>query len=105
MMFLNGCTNLEELILENGLEIFKGVTNLDETPNLKELVIPSTIREMDLGENSLSRLYVKSKNPPITGSWFKEYCENCTLYVPKGCKNTYINAGKPWTLFKEIIEE
>ena len=38
--------------LENGLEVFKGVTNLEETPNLKELVIPSTIREMDLGKNS-----------------------------------------------------
>lgn len=105
MMFLNDCINLEELILENGLEVFKGVTNLEETPNLKELVIPSTIREMDLGKNSLLQLHVKTENPPITGSWFKEYCENCTLYIPKGCKDAYINAGNPWTLFKDIIEE
>ena len=105
MMFLTGCTSLEKLVLEEGLEIFKGASNLEETPHLKELVIPSTIQEMDLYKNSLTKLYIKSKNPPITGSWFEEYCENCTLYVPKGCKETYISIGKPWTLFKDIIEE
>lgn len=105
MMFLNDCTSLEKLVLEEGLEIFKGASNLEETPHLKELVIPSTIQEMDLYKNSLTKLYIKSKNPPITGSWFEEYCENCTLYVPKGCKETYISIGKPWTLFKDIIEE
>ena len=57
------------------------------------------------GCNSLEKLHIKSENPPVTGSWFKEDCENCTLYIPQGCKTTYINAGEPWTLFKDIIEE
>lgn len=107
---LNGCPNLETLILNEGMVLISDYS-LRNLTNLKELTLPSTVNEIGeyaFCDNSLEFLHLKSEVPPTfttSSSYTKNYYSQCTLYVPKGCKELYINQGKPWTLFKEIIEE
>lgn len=103
-----GCESLEKISLSSNLKLIP-IQTFQGCLNLKEITLPEKIDSIGSsafsGCNSLEKLHIKSENPPVTGSWFKEDCENCTLYIPQGCKTTYINAGEPWTLFKDIIEE
>lgn len=106
-LFLSGCKQLETLILNEGLEVID-YYSLENAPKLKELTIPSTIKEIKsyaFSNNLLERLHLKSENPPKMSSSYEEHYNQCTLFVPKGSKDAYVNAGEPWTLFKDIIEE
>ena len=105
--FLNGCFELESLILNEGLEIIHDYS-LEDAPKLKELTLPSTIKEIEqhaLSNNPLEKLHLTSKTPPQMYLSYEEYYNRCILYVPNGSKKVYINVGEPWTLFKDIIEE
>lgn len=90
----------------------KNVENIGDeafamSPNLKDIVIPSSANLHSIGTNAfygLDRcaLHVGWTTPPVLDGTF--YAKGMTLYVPKGSAAQY-KASKCWNQFDEIVEE
>lgn len=124
-----GCKDIESLIIGDGittikeghfygcgkvkkLSIGKGITEIHTSflSNYDKLTI------LILGENvtkienvfysaPLEEVHICAKNPPTLSNYtFNRDKMNATLYVPKGCKQLYVDSK--WKLyFKSIMEE
>lgn len=75
--------------------------------NLTSVTIPSSV--MGIGESAfagcsnLASVTIQREQPIAISSTVFPNCENITLYVPIGCRSTYM-AATNWNNFKEIIE-
>lgn len=100
---------LENLKLHEGLQKIDAHGLLRNCPKVTSLNIPTSVQEINsdtFAGSHINQLHFKSNTPPkMERNWVYWQESTCTLYVPRGSKANYVNAGEPWTLFKEIIEE
>ena len=93
-------------VIDIGVDAFSGgcnLTSLTIGENVKNIAI-------DFKDcNNLKLIHSKAKNPPK--EWFGNsidwfyYNNTCTLSVPVGCKDKYVNQQSYWGLFKSIRED
>ena len=129
----SGCVNLEKVNLPKGITLINAVTfdncknireitipekvtkvdwNAFSGTGIKELVFPSSIKNLDTGIvdscKNLEKIVFKGDTPPsIKYNSLKRNVENPPLkiYVPKGKKQTYIESSKYWKELEELIIE
>ena len=129
----SGCVNLEKVNLPKGITLIDAVTfyncknireitipekvtkvdwNAFSGTGIKELVFPSSIKNLDTGIvdscKDLEKIVFKGDTPPsIKYNSLKRNVENPPLkiYVPKGKKQTYIESSKYWKELEELIVE
>ena len=129
----SGCVNLEKVNLPKGITLIDAVTfyncknireitipekvtkvdwNAFSGTGIKELVFPSSIKNLDTGIvdscKDLEKIVFKGDTPPsIKYNSLKRNVENPPLkiYVPKGKKQTYIESSKYWKELEELIIE
>ena len=129
----SGCVNLEKVNLPKGITLIEAVTfyncknireitipekvtkvdwNAFSGTGIKELVFPSSIKNLDTGIvdscKDLEKIVFKGDTPPsIKYNSLKRNVENPPLkiYVPKGKKQTYIESSKYWKELEELIIE
>ena len=129
----SGCVNLEKVNLPKGITLINAVTfdncknireitipekvtkvdwNAFSGTGIKELVFPSSIKNLDTGIvdscKDLEKIVFKGDTPPsIKYNSLKRNVENPPLkiYVPKGKKQTYIESSKYWKELEELIIE
>ena len=129
----SGCVNLEKVNLPKGITLIDAVTfynckNIKEITipekvtkvdwnafsgtGIKELIFPSSIKNLDTGIvdscKNLEKIVFKGDNPPsIKYNSLKRNVENLPLkiYVPKGKKQIYIESSKYWKEVEELIIE
>nr|WP_314678305.1 leucine-rich repeat domain-containing protein [uncultured Capnocytophaga sp.] len=129
----SGCVNLEKVNLPKGITLIDAVTfyncknireitipekvtkvdwNAFSGTGIKELVFPSSIRNLDTGIvdscKNLEKIVFKGDTPPsIKYNSLKRNVENLPLkiYVPKGKKQIYIESSKYWKEVEELIIE
>ena len=129
----SGCVNLEKVNLPKGITLINAVTfdncknireitipekvtkvdwNAFSGTGIKELVFPSSIKNLDTGIvdscKNLEKIVFKGDTPPsIKYNSLKRNIENPPLkiYVPKGKKQIYIESSKYWKEVEELIIE
>ena len=129
----SGCVNLEKVNLPKGITLINAVTfdncknireitipekvtkvdwNAFSGTGIKELVFPSSIKNLDTGIvdscKNLEKIVFKGDTPPsIKYNSLKRNVESPPLkiYVPKGKKQTYIESSKYWKELEELIIE
>ena len=129
----SGCVNLEKVNLPKGITLIDAVTfyncknireitipekvtkvdwNAFSGTGIKELVFPSSIKNLDTGIvdscKDLEKIVFKGDTPPsIKYNSLKRNVENLPLkiYVPKGKKQIYIESSKYWKEVEELIIE
>ena len=129
----SGCVNLEKVNLPKGITLINAVTfdncknireitipekvtkvdwNAFSGTGIKELVFPSSIKNLDTGIvdscKNLEKIVFKGDTPPsIKYNSLKRNVENPPLkiYVPKEKKQTYIESSKYWKELEELIIE
>ena len=129
----SGCVNLEKVNLPKGITLIDAVTfyncknireitipekvtkvdwNAFSGTGIKELVFPSSIKNLDTGIvdscKNLEKIVFKGDTPPsIKYNSLKKNVENLPLkiYVPKGKKQIYIESSKYWKEVEELIIE
>jgi len=129
----SGCVNLEKVNLPKGITLIDAVTfyncknireitipekvtkvdwNAFSGTGIKELVFPSSIKNLDTGIvdscKDLEKIVFKGDTPPsIKYNSLKRNVENPPLkiYVPKEKKQTYIESSKYWKELEELIIE
>ena len=129
----SGCVNLEKVNLPKGITLIDAVTfyncknireitipekvtkvdwNAFSGTGIKELVFPSSIKNLDTGIvdscKNLEKIVFKGDTPPsIKYNSLKRNIENPPLkiYVPKGKKQIYIESSKYWKEVEELIIE
>ena len=129
----SGCVNLEKVNLPKGITLINAVTfdncknireitipekvtkvdwNAFSGTGIKELVFPSSIKNLDTGIvdscKNLEKIVFKGDTPPsIKYNSLKKNVENLPLkiYVPKGKKQIYIESSKYWKEVEELIIE
>ena len=129
----SGCVNLEKVNLPKGITLINAVTfdncknireitipekvtkvdwNAFSGTEIKELVFPSSIKNLDTGIvdscKNLEKIVFKGDTPPsIKYNSLKRNVENLPLkiYVPKGKKQIYIESSKYWKEVEELIIE
>ena len=129
----SGCVNLEKVNLPKGITLIDAVTfynckNIKEITipekvtkvdwnafsgtGIKELIFPSSIKNLDTGIvdscKNLEKIVFKGDTPPsIKYNSLKRNVENLPLkiYVPKGKKQIYIESSKYWKEVEELIIE
>ena len=129
----SGCVNLEKVNLPKGITLIDAVTfyncknireitipekvtkvdwNAFSGTGIKELVFPSSIKNLDTGIvdscKNLEKIVFKGDTPPsIKYNSLKRNVENLPLkiYVPKGKKQIYIESSKYWKEVEELIIE
>ena len=129
----SGCVNLEKVNLPKGITLINAVTfdncknireitipekvtkvdwNAFSGTGIKELVFPSSIKNLDTGIvdscKNLEKIVFKGDTPPsIKYNSLKRNVENLPLkiYVPKGKKQIYIESSKYWKEVEELIIE
>ena len=129
----SGCVNLEKVNLPKGITLINAVTfdnckNIKEITipekvtkvdwnafsgtGIKELIFPSSIKNLDTGIvdscKNLEKIVFKGDTPPsIKYNSLKRNVENLPLkiYVPKGKKQIYIESSKYWKEVEELIIE
>lgn len=101
------CSNLASIIIPDnvtsiGASLFRYCRSLTTVTISKN--VTSIGESTFLYCSSLINIYCKAQTPPImdTGSNLN-YLNNCTLYVPVGCKDAYASSSY-WRPVKEIIE-
>ena len=82
--------------------------------NMTSLTLSKSFKNLEdwalLGIQGLATLYCYPDEPPVisrlsfggTANDERKLRKACTLYIPKGCKDAYVDAG--WTGFKEYVE-
>ena len=129
----SGCVNLEKVNLPKGITLIDAVTfyncknireitipekvtkvdwNAFSGTGIKELVFPSSIKNLDTGIvdscKDLEKIVFKGDTPPsIKYNSLKRNIENPPLkiYVPKEKKQTYIESSNYWKELEEFIIE
>ena len=129
----SGCVNLEKVNLPKGITLINAVTfdncknireitipekvtkvdwNAFSGTGIKELIFPSSIKNLDTGIvdscKNLEKIVFKGDTPPsIKYNSLKKNVENLPLkiYVPKGKKQIYIESSKYWKEVEELIIE
>ena len=129
----SGCVNLEKVNLPKGITLIDAVTfyncknireitipekvtkvdwNAFSGTGIKELIFPSSIKNLDTGIvdscKNLEKIVFKGDTPPsIKYNSLKRNVENLPLkiYVPKGKKQIYIESSKYWKEVEELIIE
>ena len=129
----SGCVNLEKVNLPKGITLINAVTfdncknireitipekvtkvdwNAFSGTGIKELVFPSSIKNLDTGIvdscKNLEKIVFKGDTPPsIKYNSLKRNVENLPLkiYVPKGKKQIYIESSEYWKEVEELIIE
>ena len=129
----SGCVNLEKVNLPKGITLINAVTfdkcknireitipekvtkvdwNAFSGTGIKELIFPSSIKNLDTGIvdscKNLEKIVFKGDTPPsIKYNSLKRNVENLPLkiYVPKGKKQIYIESSKYWKEVEELIIE
>ena len=129
----SGCVNLEKVNLPKGITLINAVTfdncknireitipekvtkvdwNAFSGTGIKELVFPSSIKNLDIGIvdscKNLEKIVFKGDTPPsIKYNSLKRNVENLPLkiYVPKGKKQIYIESSRYWKEVEELIIE
>ena len=129
----SGCVNLEKVNLPKGITLIDAVTfyncknireitipekvtkvdwNAFSGTGIKELVFPSSIKNLDTGIvdscKNLEKIVFKGDTPPsIKYNSLKRNVENLPLkiYVPKGKKQIYIESSEYWKEVEELIIE
>ena len=129
----SGCVNLEKVNLPKGITLINAVTfdncknireitipekvtkvdwNAFSGTGIKELVFPSSIKNLDTGIvdscKNLEKIVFKGDTPPsIKYNSLKRNIENPPLkiYVPKEKKQTYIESSNYWKELEEFIIE
>ena len=129
----SGCVNLEKVNLPKGITLIDAVTfyncknireitipekvtkvdwNAFSGTGIKELVFPSSIKNLDTGIvdscKDLEKIVFKGDTPPsIKYNSLKRNIENPPLkiYVPKGKKQIYIESSNYWKELEEFIIE
>ncbi len=110
----SNCEKLKELILPQRLK-YIGTGAFSGCNRLITLSLPYTVETMGNDvfpyyESSLESVHIARSIPPYieNPSWFLTPVirseNNITLYVPRGCKETYDN-DEHWNTFKYIVEE
>lgn len=105
----DACHNLKSVILpESIVELAK--YSFVECYSLNTITIPSKVREIKASAfedcANLTSVYCKVEDPGQTTlgeDAFKGINEDCILYVPQGCVQTYRADGR-WTAFSDIRE-
>lgn len=101
-----GCSSLSTINLPDNLEAL-GKECFSYCPSIKNVRIPASVNNIGegvfLNSNDLETVTVQNANPADIASNTFANCNNTTLYVPKGCRNSYLNEYF-WKDFKEIIE-
>ena len=129
----SGCVNLEKVNLPKGITLIDAVTfyncknireitipekvtkvdwNAFSGTGIKELIFPSSIKNLDTGIvdscKNLEKIVFKGDTPPsIKYNSLKRNVENLPLkiYVPKGKKQIYIESSRYWKEVEELIIE
>lgn len=99
-------SNLTKIALPKNVEAI-GDEAFALSPNLKEIVIPSSANLQSVGTNAFYGLdgcaiHVGWATPPVLDGTF--YAKGLTLYVPRGTADAY-KASKYWNQFDRIVEE
>lgn len=89
-----------------GEEAFKGCTGLTS------ITIPNSVTSIGFAafDFNLKNLYIDCKTPPYIECiryddiWIPAENKDCTLHVPKGCKEAYENE-EPWCYFEKIVDD
>lgn len=106
----NNCESLEHVIIPNNI---KNISNyaFSDCTRLKSVSIPSQVQVVQQGTfadcGQLTAVVVKREEPPLLFSYTFENQDFATLYVPKGCRDAYMNARETdynWHLFGRIVE-
>lgn len=120
-MFMNN-ERIESLEIPEGVEVI-GLRSLSNFKALKSVSLPSTLkrfRESAFENCKVDVVYMRCEAPPslpvvIDGPdgvytsesegiyWPVPFNTDCTLYVPKGCRETY-STRRGWRDIKNIIE-
>lgn len=125
-----GCSSLSNIELPSNLSNL-GSSAFEKCEKLKSISIPNNVKSINestfqectalenitLGKNisfiraqaflgckKLSHIYCKSQTPPsiTSNNCFSQY--SCTVYVPIGCRDKYVNSPI-WNKFANIIEK
>lgn len=120
-----GCTALQEIEFDNGIQMLRAGT-FNECPNLAKISLPRSFHLMDMGccagLSSLHNVYLRTTDEPMSISFdsergefrplepeeepnaFNFAAEDATLHVAKGFKPMFNH--KPWTdWFKTITDD
>ena len=102
----SGCKKISSIMLPEGLKTIDQMA-FNNCTGMKIIFIPASVTTIGSsvfsGCSQLKKVAVESTTPlSITANVF-QYRKTSTLYVPKGCLETYLNASV-WQDFKEIVE-
>ena len=107
----SGVLNIPEKVSNGTLTVTSlGNSSCRECDQITSLTIPSTVTFIDYAAlyqmDKLSEVHIKATTPPAVEYYWTLHksCENATLFVPHGCKQTY-ESTKYWKDFKNIVEE
>ena len=105
------CDGLTDITIPNSVTKI-GLHSFSECSGLTEVVLPKSITIVEdgffCGCTGLKDLLINRNSPPeFIPDWrYPEHSliPECTLHVPKGCKEAYENE-EPWCDFKEIVDD
>lgn len=106
------CNGLHSLVIPEGVEIIK-TQGLSDNPNLKEIDLPSTLRQLDretfVDDNCLERIIVRAVIPPTFKGGMDldlNRINTCHLVVPRQSLPAYRNhTDWGWFRYIDILEE
>ncbi|WP_279142384.1 leucine-rich repeat domain-containing protein, partial [Bacteroides acidifaciens] len=101
------CEKLKSISIPNNVKSINEST-FQECTALENITLGKNISfirsQAFLGCEKLSQIYCKSQTPPsiTSNNCFSQY--SCTVYVPIGCRDKYVNSPI-WNKFANIIEK
>lgn len=107
------CVNgMDSIRIPYGVESIEGYA-FSYCNDLKYIEIPNSVKHFGNylfeGDYSLTTIVAKIKNPSESDINYDAFNDSgvqssATLYVPKGKKDAYMNAGNNWSGFQNIVE-
>ena len=99
---------LQNVVLSEGLDTIKSTT-FEKDYSLTNITIPSTVTSIEYNAfqycTAMKEYHFKSTTPPnLSGTTNLTVPEDCIIYVPQGCAETY-KAATNWATYADKIME